>query len=269
MEENQREIALRIERATATDWLQMCQAAPPEIIQMTGLRVRRFGAAFTVAMPLARQYPINGANGVGILEPATQTLLDDLTSFFRESGCGFGIGVNPVSQPENLAEWLLERGFTKGGHIPILVRGTVNAPEDSTEFRVERIGPEQAAVWEAIFSSMYVAYLAKWQAALVGRKDRFHYLVFDGDAPVAVSQMSAMDGVGFLHFSGVLPEYRGKGIQRALIARRIRDAAEAGCAWVTSTADADTPEQPGYSLRNLLHCGFTVLHHTQGCDLKF
>ena len=268
MQTQQQEIALRIECAAALDWRQMCDAAPPEIVQMTGLKTRRFGEAFTVLMPLERQYPINGTSGVGILEPATEILIDELIAFFRGAGCDFGIGVNPASQPENLAQWLLERSFAAGGRLPILYRSAANPPPFATEYRIERIGPERAALWESIFARMYVPYLGKWQAAMTGWEGRFHYLVYDGETPIAVSQMSATNGVAFPHFSGVLPEYRGRGIQRALIARRIQDAADFGCEWLSSTADEDRPDAPDYSMRNLRAAGFETLHYTQGYDFK-
>jgi len=268
MATNQEAIALRIERAVATHWFETCLAAPPDVIQMTGLLVQRFGSAFAVAMPLERQYPVNGANAVGLFAPATEALLDDLIAFFRAAHCGFGIGVGPLSRPDELTTWLLKRGFTKGGRTPVVYRSTAHPPGVASELRVERIGPEQAAMWKEVCQQLFVPYLATWQAALVGHAGRFHYLVFDGAMPVAVSQMSVRDGVGMLHFSGVLKAYRGRGIQRALIAQRIHDAAAAGCEWVTSTADESTPEQPGYSLHNLRTSGFDLLHYSQAYSLQ-
>ena len=262
-------IALRIEQAAATDWLNSLLNAPPDVIETTGLRIQKFGSAFAAIMPKQKDYPVNGANAVGIFEPATDALLDDLAAFFQNAGIPFGIGVTPVSRPGTLTERLLERGFKPGGRVTVLYRSALNPPSAPTmpdNLRVERIGAEQAALWKDLFGRMYVPYLTDWMASFVGKPGRFHYLAFDGETPVAASQMSLTDGVGFPHFSGVLPEYRGRGIQRAFIARRIQDAASAGCEWLCSTADEDTPEEPGYSLRNLIASGFARLHHAQGYD---
>ena len=259
-------IALRIEQAAATDWLNSLLNAPPPVVEATGLRVQRFGGAFATTMPKQERYPVNGASAVGIFEPATPTLLDDLTAYFKEAGVGFGISVNTVSRPESLLEWLMERGFKRGGRVPVLYRRVANPPPVPEGVRVERMRADQAALWRGVFGRMYVPYLADWMASFVGKPDRFHYLAYDGETPVAASQMSVTEGVACLHFSGVLPDYRGRGIQRAFIAQRLRDAAEAGCEWATSTADEDTPEEPAYSMRNLLACGFTLLHYSQGYD---
>ena len=51
----QDEIALRIERAIATDWLNSLLNAPPDVVEATGLRVQKFGSAFAVAMPKAER----------------------------------------------------------------------------------------------------------------------------------------------------------------------------------------------------------------------
>lgn len=268
MANNQQATALRIECAAATHWFETCLTAPPDVIQMTGLRVQSFGSAFTVAMPLEQQYPVNGANAVGLFAPATEALLDDVIAFFRAAHCSFGISISPLSRPRELTTWLLNRGFIKGGRTPVVYRSTAHPPDVVTELRVERITPTQAALWKEVCQQVFVPYLATWQAAVVGHAGRFHYLVFDGAMPVAVSQMSVRDGVGLLHFSGVLKAYRGRGIQRALIAQRIHDAAAVGCEWVTSTADESTPEQPGYSLHNLHTSGFELLHYAQAYSLR-
>ena len=262
----QEEIARRIERAAANDWLHSCLSAPPEVVASTGLRVQKFGAAFAVTMPKQEHYPVNGTNAIGLFEPATETLLDEVTAYFQQAGIPFGLGVTPVTRPDVLPEWLRQRGFTQGGRIPVLYRSTANPPPLMGNLRIERITEDRAVLWREVFGKMYVPYLADWMAALVGRPNRFHYLAFDGETPAAASQMSVTDGVACLHFSGVLSEYQGRGIQRAFIARRIQDAADAGCEWAMSTADEDTPENPGYSMRNLLASGFALLHYSQGYD---
>ncbi len=265
----QAEIALRIERATAVDWLNALLNAPLDVVESTGLQIQKFGEAFAVAMPKQKDYPVNGTNATGIFEPATEALLDGYTAFFQKVGCGFGVSVSPVSQPDALRDWLQERGYTRGGRVPILYRRAAYpppAPELPDGLRIKRIGPELALAWKETFGKMYVAYLTDWMTSLVGAPGRFHYLAFDGEIPVAASQMSVTDRVGFPHFTFVLPEYRGRGLQQAFTAQRIRDAAEAGCEWLASTADEDTPEEPGYSLRNLIACGFALLHYSQGYD---
>ena len=51
---------------------------------------------------------------------------------------------------------------------------------------------------------------------------------YDGQ-PVGMASFPIMDGVGYFGTAGVLPEYRGRGIQTALIGRRLADAPVLGC----------------------------------------
>ena len=265
------ELARHLDQATAKDWLRTCQTAPEEIVESTGLRVQNIrNGAWAVTMPKQEHYPINGPVGVGIFEPASEPLIDELMRFYREVDREFGIGITPTTLPLDLATWLIQRGFTISRRIPLLYRSVSQPSVPSATLpdglRIEQVGRDQAELWRDTFGSMWVWYLAVWQAALIGQPGRFHYLVLDEKTPVAVSQMSTIDGVGFLHFSAVRKEYQGRGIQRALIAQRIEDAAKGGCEWVTSTADEDTPQEPGYSFRNLFACGFQLLHYSQGYD---
>ena len=47
--------------------------------------------------------------------------------------------------------------------------------------------------------------------------------------PVGMASFPIMDGVGYFGTAGVLPHYRGRGIQTALIRRRLADAPASGC----------------------------------------
>ena len=61
------------------------------------------------------------------------------------------------------------------------------------------------------------------------------YLALVDDEPVACAGLYVHAEVGYLCVSTTLPEARGRGAQAALIARRWRDAAAAGCKHVIST----------------------------------
>ena len=71
-----------------------------------------------------------------------------------------------------------------------------------------------------------------------------------GGRDVGVGAVFNRRRVGWLGGAAVLPDARGRGVQRALIADRVRRAAEAGSLRVLATADADGP-----SARNLEAAG--------------
>ncbi len=74
--------------------------------------------------------------------------------------------------------------------------------------------------------------------------------------PVATAALYTHRKVGWLAAAAVVDEARGRGIQRALIAWRARDAAEAGCDLVALDA---TPDE--VSTRNAQRMGFVELVH--------
>lgn len=82
------------------------------------------------------------------------------------------------------------------------------------------------------------------------------WLAFDGDAPVGFANLcpsDAMPNAGYLARAGVLPAYRGLGIQRRLIRVRVAQAKRYGWEWVRS----DTRQNPASS-NNLIACGFRI-----------
>jgi hypothetical protein len=60
-----------------------------------------------------------------------------------------------------------------------------------------------------------------------------------------------------------LPGYQGRGGQSALIAARMRAAAEAGCGLLVAETGDEKPGEHNTSLRNLMRMGFRVLYKRQ------
>lgn len=59
-------------------------------------------------------------------------------------------------------------------------------------------------------------------------------------------------GTGYMNAAGVLPAYRGRGLQRRLIRRRLEYARERGWKWVIT----DTLNDNAASMTSLIACGF-------------
>jgi GNAT superfamily N-acetyltransferase len=58
-----------------------------------------------------------------------------------------------------------------------------------------------------------------------------------------------------------LPGYRGRGVQRVLLTRRINDAADLGVKTLTiETLHAGAEEPPNTSCRNVIRAGFSLVY---------
>ena len=90
---------------------------------------------------------------------------------------------------------------------------------------------------------------------LVGSAGQHHLLVEDHGEPVGVAGLFTRRRVGLLATAAVLPAARGRGIQRALIAERIRLAIERRCTIVAASALVGSA-----SARNLEGMGFRPIH---------
>jgi len=58
------------------------------------------------------------------------------------------------------------------------------------------------------------------------------YLALVDGRPAAIAALYICDRIGYLNVGATLPAFRGRGCHTVLTARRIADAAQAGCEWV-------------------------------------
>ena len=81
------------------------------------------------------------------------------------------------------------------------------------------------------------------------------FAAFDGSSIAAVAVVSAHEGVASLTGAGVLPQWRGRGLQLALVEARLGWAVRRGCDLAASAVEAG-----GASQRNLEKAGFRVAY---------
>ena len=131
-----------------------------------------------------------------------------------------------------------------------------------TDLRVERIGAAHAAAFAEVACAVFGMpdHLRAWLEQSVGRSGWCHYLAFEGDLPIATGALFVQGDAGWLGLGATLPSHRRRGAQGAIMARRIRDAADLGCRWVVTETGEDLPDHPNPSFHNMLRTGFALAY---------
>lgn len=79
---------------------------------------------------------------------------------------------------------------------------------------------------------------------------------FAGDVPAGTGALLLKDGVAHLDWGVTHPEFRRRGGQSAVLARRIGDALALGCDLLVTTTGEAVPGDPQHSYNNILRTGF-------------
>ncbi|MEU8827616.1 GNAT family N-acetyltransferase [Streptomyces sp. NPDC048636] len=215
-----------------------------------GARIERAGAV--VRQTGARQ----DWNGVlwSDLDPSTADAeIAAQIRHFAALGHEFEWKLHAHDQPDDLAERLRAAGFTPGPAETLMVAGTgdVDAGEGSPEgIRLcpvrDAAGVEAVAeVRERVFGPdggrlrhRLLARLAEAPGTAVA------VLAMAGDRPVSAARLELTPGAPFagLWGGGTVPEWRGRGVYRSLVAYRARVAADHGYPWLQ--VDASDMSRP-------------------------
>ena len=238
----------RIEVAAVLDFF---AAATPEIAAGQDLAVLDLDGAVAFswgALPTWRLF-----NRVVGLE--SDSRLPEAEAFFASRKCSFAISLTPESR---LADALRRRGYEPTDGSMKFRRGVEPAPEASTSLRVDRIGTEGAEEFGAVLAKAFELGqpVGRWHATLPTRHGWACFGAFDDRVLVATAMAYFADNLGWLGAAGTMPAARGRGAQSALLAARIRAAAEAGVEVLAVETDIGIEGDAGVSHRNVLRAGF-------------
>lgn len=215
------------------------------------------GPAVAVAAAGIDELACNRVQGPDLDRALAGGALDRAIAFYRQAGVRrFFVQVHPGA--EAVVPRLEARGFRPHNRWAKLYRGAVPPPEVPTDLRIVTIGPERALEFGRIVHGAFGwrGPVDAWMAGLVGRPGWAHYLALDGDEPVATAGLFIAGEWAWLGPAATTAAHRGRGAQRALLARRIRDALVRGCLHVSVETAEDRPEQPVTSYRNVVRAGF-------------
>jgi GNAT superfamily N-acetyltransferase len=201
------------------------------------------------------------ALGIGLNGPVSDEELDRMEAFYFGRGADVELDLCPFADP-TLPARLFERGYRPDHFEQALVREL--SIEEASQ-RIPRV--EGVRIVEATpdLEESYCELLTRafdlpgeYRRALddAGRiafasPDVSIYAGLAGDRLVAAGAMRIAEGVAGLFGAATLPEFRGRGLQRALLEIRLREAAQEGCELASvSSAVGSTSE------RNIERAGF-------------
>jgi hypothetical protein len=205
----------------------------------------------------------NRVIGLGMKEPSSEVELDEKIRFFEKAGCkNYMVQLSPQARPIELPDWLIRRGFKKGGNWVKTIRGRQEAVERPSRIRVEEIGDERANLFAEVALNAFEMPMevAPFAAGSVGKPGWHHYLGYDADHAVAAGAMYINEKFAWLGYGSTLETHRGLGGQGAMFTRRIKDGLKMGCEWFVTETGEDTPEAPNPSYRNMLKAGFQPVY---------
>ncbi len=197
--------------------------------------------------------PVNHLSAAGLTEPITDQGLAEVESFFAEFESDFEAWVAPE---RDLAPFVA-RGYPEPTTIRVFARPAVPVDAIVGTITVERVkhgSTDEAETYGRLaavaFGSpapvmirLFAAFFAMpgiclYRASVDGAVAGVARLVIDGD---------------LAEFGGgaTLPEFRGRGVQQAMLRHRINEACAAGCSMLVTEAEPATG-----STRNILRAGF-------------
>ena len=201
-----------------------------------GVEVRRFGSGDGVACKVLHS-SLRGKNRVQGFSVADIDGLDDLLSFYRAEGLPCSLTVRHGEMTEALFARLTAVGLWSAGSgtVPAIVPGGLADEDVAPDVTVRRSGPEEKELYLDLFQQAFAGRdeadpeyrPIQWAEDALPGGARY-VAEFDG-RPVAMASFPIRDGVGFFGTAGVLPQYRGRGVQTALIRRRLAEAPALGC----------------------------------------
>ena len=222
----------------------------------TGAELERFGAAVAAVDPSRPE--LDFVNRVYGLWPEDADRVEAIAGRYRDRGVRGWFELAPAEGFSELADALAGAGAAEVGFHAVL-SGTAQAVEPVLE--VVEVGPDTVELFADVLlrghgvpepeRSRDPASIRRW----LDLDDWRLYLGrIDGDAAGA-AVLTVDDGVGYLANASTLPEHRNRGVQTALIARRIADAEAAGAELICSGATLGSASQ-----RNLERAGLKLAY---------
>jgi hypothetical protein len=258
------EAIMDFERIEMDAWADMFAAASNDFSAHFGLSMKRMGDFMLFAIKRSPMKLHNRCLGMGLAQRPDRATLEEAVSWLRDH-CGqtWAIPLAAGAQSSDLPGWLSEKGLVmKPGMARYWRLASGQALEVDCRYEVQLVTRERATDFGLVAKEGFEMDegFDTWRAALCGRPYWRTYVAYDGSAPIGVGAMFMKDGLAWLGIGTTLPAYRGRGVQSAVLARRVSDAAALGAKIVTVETFHASGQPPNSSTRNVIRAGFSLAY---------
>lgn len=256
-------LARRIERAGVDDLCAWVDDARETGVYPNAASFRVAGGAAVYFSP---GNVVNGSFGLGMDRPVEQEEVAALIAFFAERGAPAKVDVCPHADA-SLLRWLAEAGFVVTDFETVLYQPLplpgMPAAAAGVEVRTA-ISAAERALWGELEARGFTEDRPtpadrELAGAISRRTSAVPFLGYLDGEPSGTGMLNLLDGVAMFNGDSTLPQARGRGIQTAILAERLRYAAAEGCDLAVIEAAAG-----GTSQRNQLRAGFRIAY-TRAC----
>jgi hypothetical protein len=231
-----------LERLERRFWRDIWKIAPLDAVRESGVEMRRFGPLLATAFAELPEAPLlNVIRGAGQPGAARQGYLEEAVDWMQDWGVDFLLPVAATGPGGEQAEtWLNWHGYEQRSVSrtyvrPVDVLGGEDAPGVEVIELLEAVKTE--GMCQYIVEGLDLPELAEFLFCglphLPGWRCYSAYL--DG-YEVACGSMLILDGTALLGLDATTSRARRRGCHRALLRRRLADAAAAGCHTAISSA---------------------------------
>lgn len=253
-----------LERAEIDAFTDLYRAASPHAVEAAGLAVSNVGDAVVLAANTIDVLALNRVLGLGLHEPVSDRRLAEVLAVLADRRSPrFFIPVAPVNGHDRLKDALVSNGIRHHNNWVRLSRSVSGIPVDtSTDLDVRHIDRTSARIFGEIVAAAfgYPPSVAALPGQTVGRPAWRHYLAYAGDTPIASAAMYVSGDTAWFGFAATDGAHRKRGAQRALVIRRLADAAALGCSGVSVETAEDGIVKDAPSFRNLRRLGFEIVY---------
>ena len=209
-----------------------------------GVETRHLGSGVAVK---ARHPLLRGKNRVYGFQAGDLALLADLLAWYKADGLACTVHVPQEAMNRELFQSLVDAGLWSpgSGTVPVFVPDGATITH-SAEITVRRSSPEEKDLYLDLFQQSFAAWPEQepeyraFQWAEDSLPGGARYIAEIAEQPVGMASFPVIDGIGYFGAAGVLPEYRRRGVQSALIQQRLHDAAALGCSLVVGGGNPGT-----------------------------
>jgi len=259
-------VSMRFEVANAGAREQADPSLAPQVVETDG------GVVVFYEGENARSRALRfGFNG-----PVSMREIEEVERLFSERGIPVKFIINPYAGT-GVPGLLGRRGYFVGSWMQVLVRRLTDTDlaredrEPGGQVCVKLIPPEEKQEWADTmakgFSTLGIPYLMSpsMHLTVAQMAEAGCYTARSGDMIVGAASLLRFGRWAYLFTASTLEPFRNRGIQTAMIRRRLRDARRAGCEWALVLVQPDSG-----SHRNASRHGFQVAYTraTMKCDSR-